>query len=227
MSKSSSYFLTKNLSIFYLPIQLKTSIFSKYDIHILKERGNSGSKESKLEGNIMLNEHETTSQFYFFQNIDYFITAGYSDNNFKIFKENQELKLDFPKMHNNLITCIVVSEKRNMIITGSKDCRVIVWVYDFKKNFYIEKTDIFYGHNNEIICIEINEALEVIISLDKDGYLMINSIQSFKFLKGFFIEREEKEVINSLKIHANGLILLKSRASLKLYKLSISLFFFN
>lgn len=205
------------MSTFYLPIMTKNSILSKYDVQILKEKSISHLKEMKLEGNLILNDY-SNNQIYFFHHLDYLIIGGYFDNSFKIFKENQEIKTDFPKMHNNLITCIAVSEKYNIIMTGSKDCRIVVWFYDLKKNFLIEKTHILYGHNCEVIGLEINESLNIIVSLDKDGYLMTHSLHSLKCIKGIYIDKEEKEVVEDIKIHSNGLILLKSKRSLMLYK---------
>ena len=191
---------------------------SKYDIGLLKERNISASKEIKIEANLQLNEYNPLIQIYFFQSSDCMVLGCYPDNTFKIFKENQECKVATPKLHNNLITCLIVSEKLNLMITGSKDCRVIVWNFENKKNFIIGKTHIIYGHNSEVIGIEINENINIIVSVDKDGYLMIHSIISFRFLKGFYIQKEEKEILSAVKIHSNGLILIKSKQYLQLYK---------
>lgn len=219
LNNNSCYVITKNLTIIYLPVLTKSSILTKFDINLLREKGFSHAKETKIEGNLFINEHNPLSQSYFFQNSDYLILAGYQDNSFKVFKEGIDCKIQNTKMHMNFITCLSVSEKLNLIITGSKDCRLIVWNFDSSKGkFIIETTSVIYGHNCELVCIEINEVLNVIVSIDKDGYLMIHSINSLRFLKGFRIEKEEKEVFSEVKIHCNGLILIKSKRFLHLYK---------
>ena len=218
LNNTSLCILTRSLNLMYLPLATKNSAFTKFDIQILREKGISHAKETKIEGNIFVNEHNSLSQSYFFRNSDYVILAGHPDNSFKVFKDGVELNLQIPKIHMNFITCLTVSEKLNLIITGSKDCRMIVWNFDIKNKFIIENTDIVYGHNCEIVCIETNDVLNVIVSVDKDGYLMIRSIKSLRFLKGFSIDREEKEVVSEVKIHSNGLILAKSKRFLYLYK---------
>lgn len=200
---------------------MKESFLSKYDINLWKEKNISQAKEIKLEGNLIINEQNPLGQIYFFQKCDFLLLGGYPDNSFHFFKESGEFKFPIPKLHNNLISCLTVSEKLNLIITGSKDCRVIIWNFDPKMNFAIEQLQILYGHNNEVVSIEINDILNIIVSIDKDGYIMIHSIISLRFLKSFNVGKEEKDVISAVKIHPNGLILIHSKNFIHLYKLFI------
>ena len=210
--------MTKSLTFLYFPLITKNSILTKFDINLLKEKNIQNAKELKIEANLVFNENNPLAQIYFFQNGDNMILGGYPDNSFKIFKESQELQVQMPKLHSKLITCLSVSEKLNLIITGSRDCRVIVWYYDMKKNFNIEKTHMIYGHNSELVGVEINEIINIFVSIDKDGYVMIHSIKSLRLLKEFHAEKNAKDKISAIKIHSNGLILIQSRHSLHLYK---------
>lgn len=131
--------------------------------------------------------------------------------------------------HRGLVSCLSLSERERYLVTGSKDCTLMVW--DLKitgisqptVSHYVHRTLMhqLYGHAGEILSVSVSEEYQTIVSGSDDSYCLLYNlktgiclrriscgirIRSFSVANSMEIFQEVKHQIVFLKISIEGQI---------------------
>lgn len=162
------------------------------------------------------------NQSFVANNQSILVMAGFTDNQFKLFKlqpkEKQVLQqLQSVQFHKSLINTVDITHNQrpyirmdNFIAAGSKDCRITIWkFYEGEEKVSQEPEHILYGHHNEVLIIRISTLLNIVISVDLDGICIIHSLISGRFLR-CMDTKLLSDVVHTIRVNTHGFILLLS-----------------
>jgi WD40 repeat protein len=73
----------------------------------------------------------------------------------------------------------------NWVVTGSKDCTVVVWEVGSDKETPINPNPlhILHGHDDAVICIAGNAELDTLVSGSRDGTIMVHSLRTGMYIR--------------------------------------------
>ncbi|KAJ6239763.1 beige/beach-related [Anaeramoeba flamelloides] len=108
-----------------------------------------------------------------------FYSCGYWDNSFKINQLGTSILIQNNSFHSNVVTCL--KNKKNYLITGSKDSKLVIWYIKNNKVINTPKMTI-YDHKYEITSIDFNLDLDLIVSGSKNGHIFCHSFHTGKIL---------------------------------------------
>jgi hypothetical protein len=89
--------------------------------------------------------------------------------------------------HSDIVTCVALSG--NYLVTGSRDCRVIVWLVDYSDSRCPVREAplrLLCGHDSAISCIAASAALDLVISGSEDGSIMLHSICGGEYVRSIW-----------------------------------------
>mmetsp|Transcript_14616 Transcript_14616/g.59322 ORF Transcript_14616/g.59322 Transcript_14616/m.59322 type:complete len:2453 (-) Transcript_14616:815-8173(-) len=96
--------------------------------------------------------------------------------------------------HQDVVTCLDVAEGESLLVTGSRDCIVLVWRinqfidYDREKSRGIEIVHaipslILHGHVTAVICVSVNAEVGCVASCDESGRMLLHSVRDGRMLQ--------------------------------------------
>jgi WD40 repeat protein len=75
--------------------------------------------------------------------------------------------------HNDTVTCVAFSARGNVLVSGAKDARVIVFQLSSDSSYKIKRT--LYGHSTPLIAVDVNEDVDSIVSCSVIGFYLTSS----------------------------------------------------
>lgn len=113
-------------------------------------------------------------------------SCGHWDNSFKVTNVETGRQMQSISYHREVVTCIAAASDFGLqwLVTGSRDCTVMVWEVLADKEFPITVTPIheLCGHDDSITCVAVNPELDILVSGSDDGTIIIHSLR-----EGFYI----------------------------------------
>lgn len=83
-----------------------------------------------------------------------------------------------------MVTCIDYAQHQNILIVGSKDCRISMWkVNEIDGTVFERPINVIYGHYNEIQTVIGQSMMNLLFSIDNDGVFMIHSLPSGRYIR--------------------------------------------
>jgi len=131
----------------------------------------------------------------------YLFTCGHWDNSFKLSSIDSMKVIRSIIAHDDVVTCLALSEDGKVLVTGSRDTTVNSWDIDFgsgsssnynpntfsSSNYSItipkKPSNIFYGHDSDITTVAVNREYDLLISGSKDGTCIIHSLRSGSYVR--------------------------------------------
>ena len=105
--------------------------------------------------------------------------------------------------HRDIVTCLTLTKDGLYLISGSKDCTVVIWNINTSSSLTSNSTlnlssfwsssknksqvfkvkQILYGHTDTITCVQVSQELDLVLSGSKDKTVNLYHFQSGKFLR--------------------------------------------
>ena len=89
--------------------------------------------------------------------------------------------------HNDVVTCVALTSDfgSRWLVTGSRDCTVIVWDISFDRfvNIHVTPIRTLYGHDDTVNCLCLNPELDIIVSGSDDGTIMVHNLRDGKYVR--------------------------------------------
>ncbi|XP_048243612.1 neurobeachin-like isoform X2 [Haliotis rufescens] len=150
---------------------------------------NTGLQRRTLGDNFDQRQKVSHSSFITTADNRFIFASGFWDKSFRLFQSDIARILQVVYGHFDIVTCIARSEC-NMnqdcyIVTGSKDCTVMVWMFNSKNqavigdNGSIENPTpkaILTGHQTEVTCVAVLAELGMVLSGSKDGPCLVHTL---------------------------------------------------
>jgi hypothetical protein len=113
-------------------------------------------------------------------------SCGHWDNSFKVTNVETGRQMQSISHHREVVTCIAAASDFGLqwLVTGSRDCTVMVWEVLAEKEFPVTVSPIheLCGHDDSITCVAVNPELDILVSGSDDGTIIIHSLR-----EGFYI----------------------------------------
>jgi WD40 repeat protein len=151
-------------------------------------------------------------------------SCGHFDKSIKISNLSDNLKVVTSIFdHKDIVTCLKVTPKSRLLLSGSKDCTVKMWsiVPSGGKQFEYFPLLTLYGHESPIISLDVNEDLDVVISGDIMGICLIHDLRNGNLIRKILHPNGNKQ-LNLVRISRDGNILIHSFEDQNLYLFTIN-----
>lgn len=125
----------------------------------------------------------------------YVLSCGHWNNSFQVSNLDTGVVVHSISAHQDIVTCIAISEKGEILATGSKDTTVMLWeldngeaTNDIPDGSYINPTPkhVLYGHDDEVLCVAVNSDLDVVVSASKDGSCIIHTLRKGRYVRSMY-----------------------------------------
>ena len=159
----------------------------------------------------------------------FIFSCGHFDKSIKISNLQDKLKIINSIFdHKDIVTCLKISKKSKILLSGSKDCTIKIWnILNKKINLNQSKNNqilnlflTLYGHESPIISLDLNEDLDIVISGSINGICMIHDLRNGNLIRK--INHPNKKQLNVIKISNDGHILIHSFEDKFLFLFSIN-----
>ncbi|CAL1540736.1 unnamed protein product, partial [Lymnaea stagnalis] len=119
----------------------------------------------------------------------FLFACGFWDKSFRIYHLDSARIIQVVFGHFDVVTCVARSEcnisQDCYVITGSKDCTVMVWMFNAKAQAVLGDSNsidmptprtVLTGHQSEITCVATIAELGLVVSGSKDGPSLVHSL---------------------------------------------------
>ncbi|CAI9734316.1 beige-like isoform X4 [Octopus vulgaris] len=150
---------------------------------------NTGLHRRTLGDNFDQRLKVTHSSFVTTADNRFIFACGFWDKSFRIFATDYARIVQVIYGHFDIVTCITKSENNTnydcYIVTGSKDCTVMVWQFNARNQAIIgdigtaEKPTpkaTLTGHQTEVICVAVLSELGLVISGSRNGPCLVHTL---------------------------------------------------
>ena len=112
-------------------------------------------------------------------------SCGHWDNSCKVISPDTGKIIQSTNKHLDVVTCIALSSDsgNHWLVSGSKDCTVILWDILIDKESPLSMKTKLYGHDGAIRSVAINAELDTIISGSDDGTLLVYSLREGTYIR--------------------------------------------
>jgi WD40 repeat protein len=132
-------------------------------------------------------DHLSSTNFAYLAEGRYLFSCGHWDWSVRVTSVDTGRLVQTLVQHNDVVTCLALTKDfgQRWLVTGSRDCTLIVWDIALDRNFGITITPIrsIYGHDDTINCVAINAELDIILSGSDDGTMMIHNLRDGKYVR--------------------------------------------
>jgi hypothetical protein len=134
-------------------------------------------------------EHISSNNFAYLPDARVVISCGHWDRSIRITTVDTHKLLYSLIQHKDIVTCLQIVQDYGSIwlITGSRDCTLIVWeiLVDKVKQTITSITQIrtLFGHDDSISCIASNAELDLIASGSDDGTIILHNLRDGKYIR--------------------------------------------
>ncbi|ORX99376.1 beach-domain-containing protein [Basidiobolus meristosporus CBS 931.73] len=158
----------------------------------------------------------------------YIFSGGHWDNTFKVVLVETGRVLRSVTGHDDIVTCLTLSEDGKTLVTGSRSTTLLSWNIEFDSGGSLIK-DVapkltYYGHNNEVVCVAANSEYDVLVSGSKDGTCVVHSLRQGHYIRTLSPAYDDDASVNIVRIskHGNILIYSESQESASLHVFNIN-----
>lgn len=150
---------------------------------------NTGLHRRTLGDNFDQRLKVTHSNFVTTADNRFIFACGFWDKSFRLFSSDSGKILQVVYGHFDVVTCLTRSEcnlnQDCYIITGSKDCTVLVWMFTSRNQAIIGDNGsiehptpklTLTGHNTEVTCVSVLAELGMVVSGSKDGPCLVHTL---------------------------------------------------
>jgi len=114
--------------------------------------------------------------------------------------------------HQDVVTCLAVTDDGATLVTGSKDTTLLVWNIGQRNSlYYLDDLPKFSlnGHNDEVLCVALSSNLDVCVSGSKDSSIIIHTLSNGGYVRS--IQHPSGGGIDNIAISDLGYILAYSK----------------
>jgi WD40 repeat protein len=145
------------------------------------------------------------------------ISCCHWDNMFKFVNTDTGKILNTYGGHDDVVTCLAVSEDGKVLVTGAKCSTIIAWdiVTDASGNagvMYPPRAS-FYGHDDQVTCLAVNVEYDIVVSGSQDGTCIVHSLRNSEYIRTVHLPNHEFAVVEIIRISKDGSILVYSKTS--------------
>jgi WD40 repeat protein len=150
------------------------------------------------------------------------VSAGHWDNTFRITSVETGRVVAVVNQHKDVVTCVDVSLKNTMIVSGSKDTTVMVWYEEKGITFgtFDKPRNVLFGHADEVTCVSANAGMDVIVSGSLDGTCIVHTLRKGRYVRS--INHPNNYPIDLIAVSNSGDIVMYSEKDLSLHMFSIN-----
>jgi WD40 repeat protein len=142
----------------------------------------SSSMNSKVQ-----DEHVTGRVFAFLQEASLLFSCGHWDWSVRVTSAENGKLLQILSQHHDVVTCLAVAKDHGSrwLVTGSRDCTIIVWdiIVDRNQLISVHPIRTLYGHDETVTCVAIHPELDLIISGSDDGTWISHNLRDGKYIR--------------------------------------------
>lgn len=159
------------------------SLFKSTDTYDARKYSTTGNGDTTILSNSKprVDERLSPSLFAFLGSSNLIFSCGHWDNSFKVSVADTGRLIQSISHHRDVVTCLTVCSEYSStwLITGSRDCTVMVWEVVGEKALPLSSTPLYilYGHDDAVNCVAVNLELDVIVSGSDDGSIIIHSLR--------------------------------------------------
>ncbi len=132
-------------------------------------------------------DHLSSSNFAYLPEGRYLFSCGHWDWSVRVTSVDTGRLVQTLVQHNDVVTCLALTKDfgQRWLVTGSRDCTLIVWDISLDRSLGIVITPIrsIYGHDDTINCVAINPELDMVLSGSDDGTMMIHNLRDGKYVR--------------------------------------------
>jgi len=107
------------------------------------------------------------------------------------------------------VTCVCLASDfgKHWLVSGSKDCIVIVWeVFPERENDPVNATpfSFLYGHDDCVNSVAVHAELDIIVSGSDDGTIIVHSLREGQYLRSILIGSRPPPSVDSKPSSSNN-----------------------
>uniref|UniRef100_A0A0E0Q1M9 BEACH domain-containing protein n=1 Tax=Oryza rufipogon TaxID=4529 RepID=A0A0E0Q1M9_ORYRU len=154
----------------------------------------------------------------------YLILCGNWENSFQIISLSDGRIVQSIRQHKDVVACVAVSSRGNVVATGSYDTTVMIW-HAFRgrpsDHVVMERpVHIFCGHDDIITCLFVSTELDIVISGSKDGTCIFHTLREGRYVRS--IRHPSGIGLSKLVASQHGRVVFYSESDLSLHMYSIN-----
>ncbi len=118
-------------------------------------------------------------------------SCGHWDDSFKVTEAISGRLVQSVFYHRDIVTCITGTSDygQHWIVTGSKDCTVIIWEICLDKEMPVSPSPlhVLHGHDDPVTCVAVNSEFDILVSGSIDGTLMIHTLRDGVYIRSILL----------------------------------------
>ena len=129
-------------------------------------------------------------------------SCGHWDDSFKVTEAISGRLVQSVFYHRDIVTCITGTSDygQHWIVTGSKDCTVIIWEICLDKDMPVSPSPlhVLHGHDDPVTCVAVNSEFDILVSGSIDGTLMIHTLRDGVYVRSILLGYHSTSSIPSI-----------------------------
>lgn len=148
-------------------------------------------------------EHLSSQNFAYLPENRLLFSCGHWDWSVRITSIDTGKLVQSLLQHNDVVTCLAIATDfgQRWLVTGSRDCTLIVWDIKFDRSGTIHVIPIrtLYGHDDTVNCLCLNPELDIIVSGSDDGTIMIHNLRDGKYVRSIINSDQPNNITTTLQ----------------------------
>jgi len=139
-------------------------------------------------------------------------TCGHWDNSFKMTTLEGKRYITTFTPHNDVVTCLALSDDGKCLATGSRDTTAMTWRLESSGPVPIlKKGHAFYGHDQEVTCIAVNTEYDLLLTGSRDGTCIMHSLRAGTYIRQLNVSRnKELSLPTQIGISSQGSLVIST-----------------
>lgn len=135
----------------------------------------------------LIEEHITARNFAYLSEAKLLFSCGHWDRSVRVTYIETGRLVQTLRAHRDVVSCLALAKDygSRWLVTGSRDCTIIVWDIAMEKGSFVGATPIrtLHGHDNVVSCVCINPEINAIISGSEDGTVIIHNLRDGEYIR--------------------------------------------
>jgi WD40 repeat protein len=132
-------------------------------------------------------EHITARNFAFIADAKVVLSCGHWDRSVRVTSIETGRLVQSLRQHRDVVSCLAVARDfgQRWLITGSRDCTLIVWDVVVDRGSFISAipTRTLHGHDDVVTCVFVNPEINSIFSGSEDGTIIIHNLREGDYVR--------------------------------------------
>eukprot|EP00301_Raphidiophrys_heterophryoidea_P007896 c12_g1_i1.p1 GENE.c12_g1_i1~~c12_g1_i1.p1 ORF type:complete len:1043 (-),score=208.99 c12_g1_i1:382-3426(-) len=152
----------------------------------------------------------------------YLISAGHWDNSFRVTNCETGRLMCNVYQHKDVVSCVALTMKGCVLVTGSKDTTLMVWVDErgIGASALDRPRSILYGHANEVCSVAADAGQDLVVSGSLDGTCILYSLSRGRYVRT--IHHPNNCPVHLVALASTGEVLMFSEADLHIHMFTIN-----